>query len=79
MSKMIKNTLKKIYKSHQTSVGKTLLWIWIRRDLQKIFGDLGIDLAGGSMGNKRFATKNYMSVDIDQTKLDLANLNTQML
>ena len=74
MSKMIKNTLKKIYKSHRigTSVGKTLLWIWIRRDLPKIFGDLGIDLAGGSMGNKRFfATKNYMSVDIDQTKLDL--------
>ena len=38
MSKFIRNTLKKFYKSHRigTSVGKTLLWIWIRRDLPKI-------------------------------------------
>ena len=76
MSNLIRNTLKKFYKSHRigTSVGKTLLWIWIRRDLPKIIGDLGIDLAGGSMGNKRFfVTKKYMSVDIDQNKLDLGN------
>lgn len=70
---MTKNILKKFYRSHRigTSVGKTLLWIWLRRDLPKIYGEIGIDLAGGSMGNKRFfVTQTYMSVDINQEKLD---------
>ena len=71
---MIKTILKKFYRSHRlgSSVGKTLLWIWLRRDLPKIKGDFGVDLAGGSMNNKRFfATKKYLSVDIDKKKLDL--------
>ena len=66
--------LKDFYKSHRVgaSVGKTLLWIWVREDLPKMKGDLGVDLAGGSMLTKRFfSTKKYISVDIDKKKLDL--------
>ena len=36
------------------SAGKTLLWIWVKKDLTKMKGDIGIDLAGGRMLNKRF-------------------------
>ena len=66
--------LKDFYKSHRVgaSVGKTLLWIWVREDLPQMKGDLGVDLAGGSMLTKRFfSTKKYISVDIDKKKLDL--------
>ena len=66
--------IKDFYKSHRVgaSAGKTLLWIWVREDLPKMAGEVGVDLAGGSMVNKRFfATKKYISVDIDEGKLDL--------
>jgi SAM-dependent methyltransferase len=54
-----------------SSAGKTLLFIWIKNDLKNIKGELGIDLAGGSMLNKRFfSTDKYVCVDIDQSKLD---------
>lgn len=65
--------LKEFYKSHRLGVAveKTLLWIWVKRDLAKMKGEVGIDLAGGRMLTKRFfSTKNYICVDIDQQKLD---------
>ena len=67
---------KNIYGSHRigASAGKTLLWLWLRRDLTKINGDLGIDLAGGDMDNKRFfSTKKYLCVDIDGGRLNRAH------
>ena len=74
----MKSALKFFYKSHRigASTGKTLLWIWVRNDLPKLTGDLGIDLAGGTMGNKRFfKTKEYICVDINQSKLDIGIAN----
>ena len=54
-----------------SSAGKTLLFIWIKNDLKNITGELGVDLAGGSMLNKRFfSTDEYVCIDIDQSKLD---------
>ncbi len=51
--------------------GKTLLWLWLKSSLSKINGELGVDLAGGSMFNKPFfKTKKYICVDINQIKLD---------
>lgn len=70
----MKNFLKSFYRSHRIglSAGKTLLWIWIKNDLSKIKGEIGIDLAGGRMFNKRFfRTKKYICVDIDQNELEL--------
>ena len=67
------NLIKNFYRSHRLSKtpGKTLLWIWLKKDLSNVRGHLGIDLAGGSMANKRFfLVKNYICVDIDQKKLD---------
>ena len=50
--------------------GKTLLWLLLKKDLTSVKGDLGVDLAGGSMLNKCFFnTKKYVSVDINQIKL----------
>ena len=44
--------------------GKTLLWLWIKRDLSAMKGELGVDLAGVSMLNRRFfRTEKYISVD----------------
>ena len=68
------NLLKSFYRSHRFggSAGKMLLWIWVRKDMPKIKGELGIDLAGGTMGNKHFfSTKKYICVDINQTGLDI--------
>lgn len=68
------NLLKSFYRSHRFggSAGKMLLWIWVRKDMPKIKGELGIDLAGGTMGNKHFfSTKKYICVDINQTDLDI--------
>jgi len=49
---------------------KTLVFLWLKRDLRSIEGELGIDLAGGSMLNKKFfITKKYICVDIDKQKL----------
>lgn len=70
----MKKFLISFYKSHRIglSAGKTLLWIWVKNDLPKIKGEIGIDLAGGSMFNKRFfSTKKYICVDIDQNELVL--------
>ena len=56
------NLLKSFYRSHRFggSAGKMLLWIWVRKDMPKIKGELGIDLAGGTMGNKHFfSTKKW--------------------
>jgi hypothetical protein len=69
----MKKILKKFYKSHRIGLttSKTLLWLYVKKDLPKIKGKLGIDLAGGSMRTKRFfSTEKYISVDIDQNKLD---------
>ena len=47
-----------------SKLGKTLLWLWIKRDLSAMKGELGVDLAGGSMLNRRFfRTEKYISVD----------------
>lgn len=70
--------LKSFYKSHRIglSAGKTLLWIWVKNDLPKIKGKIGIDLAGGRMFNKRFfRTKKYICVDIDENELSLGKKN----
>ena len=53
------------------SIRKTLLWIYVKKDLLKIEGKLGIDLAGGAMKTRRFMRQErYVCVDIDQKKLD---------
>ena len=60
------NTINKILKLFigQTRVGvtasKTLLFLWLKNDLKSIDGELGIDLAGGSMMNKKFFITNYI-------------------
>ena len=67
------NLFKTFYRSHRIggSAGKTLLWIWVKKDLPKIKGDLGLDLAGGAMGNKHFfSTKKYVCVDINLKDLE---------
>ena len=72
------NLIKSFYKSHRigSTSAKTLLWIWIKKDLSKIKGDTGVDLAGGSMLNKRFfKTNKYICVDIDKSKLDKGKSN----
>ena len=54
-----------------STIGKNLLWLWLKKDLSKINGQLGVDLAGGSMKNKQFfKTENYISVDINNIKLN---------
>ena len=67
------NFIKSFYSSHRFSgsAGKILLWIWVKKDLPKIKGDLGLDLAGGAMGNKHFfSTKKYVCVDINLKDLE---------
>jgi len=50
---------------------KTLLWIWVKKDLASMKGKIGVDLASGSMLNKPFfVTKNYIAVDVNKVKLD---------
>ena len=54
-----------------SSAGKTLLFLWVKNDLKNLQGDIGVDLAGGHMLNRRFfLTKKYICVDIDQLRLD---------
>ena len=70
---MIKNFLKKHIGPIRIgiTVSKTLLLIWLKRDLKKIEGKLGVDLAGGLMANKKFfKTNSYICVDIDKKKLN---------
>ncbi len=72
------NLFKSFYRSHRigSTSAKTLLWIWIKKDLSKVKGDTGVDLAGGSMLNKRFfKTNNYICVDIDKDKLNIGKKN----
>jgi len=77
--------IKSFYRSHRigSTSAKTLLWIWVKKDLSKTQGDTGADLAGGTMLNKRFfKTKKYICVDIDQKKLDIgksANLDAVII
>jgi threonine dehydrogenase-like Zn-dependent dehydrogenase len=74
----MKKFLTSFYRSHRIglSAGKTLLWIWVKNDLPKIKGEIGIDLAGGRMFNKRFfRTKKYICVDIDENELNLGKKN----
>jgi hypothetical protein len=53
------------------SAGKTLLFIWVKNDLKNIQSKISVDLAGGSMENKKFfKTDKYICVDIDKSKLD---------
>ena len=47
-----------------------LLWIWVKKDLPKIKGDLGLDLAGGVMKQTFFSTKKYVCVDINLKDLE---------
>jgi hypothetical protein len=45
--------------------------LWLKKYLSKIYGEIGIDLADGSMLNKKFfKTKKYICVDLNQEKLD---------
>ena len=72
------NLVKSFYRSHRGggSAGKILLWIWVKKDLPKIKGKLGVDLAGGTMGNKHFfSTEKYVCVDIDQKDLEIGKSN----
>ena len=72
------NLIKSFYRSHRigSTPARTLLWIWIKKDLSKIKGETGVDLAGGTMLNKRFfKTNKYVCVDIDKKKLDLGKNN----
>jgi hypothetical protein len=58
------------------SAGKTLLFMWMKNDLKKIHSEIGVDLAGGSMQNKKFfKSSKYICVDIDQSKLDTGKSN----
>lgn len=69
MKQIIKNLLNSIRIGG--SAGKTLLFIWVKNDLKNIQSKISVDLAGGSMLNKRFfSTDKYICVDIDQSKLD---------
>ncbi|WP_435116883.1 hypothetical protein ACIJYF_00755 [Candidatus Pelagibacter bacterium nBUS_49] len=53
-----------------SSYDKTLLWLFLKKNLSDIKSDTGVDLAGGSMLNKRFfKTKKYIAVDINHIKL----------
>lgn len=53
------------------TAGKTLLYIWLKDDLKDFKGNLGIDLGGGTMQNKKFfATNKYICVDINKSELD---------
>jgi hypothetical protein len=70
----MKKFLISFYRSHRISLsaGKTLLWIWVKNDLPKIRGEIGIDLAGGRMDTKCFfRTNKYICVDIDQNELKI--------
>tara|TARA_B100000900_G_scaffold90825_1_gene74145 strand:- start:777 stop:1433 length:657 start_codon:yes stop_codon:yes gene_type:complete len=69
--------LKKIFKSFFGPIrigvngNKTLLFLWLKKDLSKIYDEIGVDLAGGSMLNRKFfKTKKYICVDINQDKLN---------
>jgi hypothetical protein len=58
------------------TASKTLLFLWLKKDLRLIEGKLGIDLAGGSMMNKKFfMTKRYICVDLDKQKLKRGSNN----
>jgi len=72
------NLVKSFYRSHRigSTSAKTLLWMWIKKDLSKKKGETGVDLAGGSMLNKRFfKTNKYICVDIDKSKLEKGKSN----
>ena len=44
--------------------------------MPKIKGKLGVDLAGGTMGNKHFfSTEKYVCVDIDKKDLEIGKSN----
>lgn len=44
---------------------KQLLWIWVQRDMKKLSGSVGLDLAGGEMSNYQlFQVDQYICVDI---------------
>ena len=73
MKKIIKNFIGPIRIG--ASAGKTLLFMWLKNDLKKIQSEIGLDLAGGSMQNKKFfKSKKYICVDIDQSKLDAGKI-----
>ena len=58
------------------TVSKTLLFLWLKKDLESFEGKLGVDLAGGSMENKKFfKTKKYICVDLNKQKLIKGNNN----
>ena len=69
----LKNLIKFLLGSPRIAptTGKTLLYMWIREDLKNFKGDLGVDLGGGTMQNKKyFATKKYVCVDSTKSELD---------
>ena len=73
MLNIVNKTLKLLIGQIRIGVtaSKTLLFLWLKYDLKSIDGELGIDLAGGSMMNKKFfMTKKYIFVDLDKQKLD---------
>ena len=50
---------------------KTLLWMWLKRDMEKIGGEVGIDLAGGKMHNYGlFKTQKYICIDADRQRIE---------
>ena len=40
------------------TASKSLVFLWLKKDLRLIEGKLGIDLAGGSMFNKKYKRAN---------------------
>ena len=67
----MKKNFKSFYRSHRIglSAGKTLLWIWVKNDLPKINGEVGIDLAGGRMFNKRFLLLHYFNENLPYLRI----------
>ena len=77
---MIKDILKSLFGPIRIGVNssKTLLFLWLKKDLKKINGDIGVDLAGGSMLNKKFFhTSKYICVDLNLGKLNKGLLNNK--
>ena len=49
---------------------KQLLWIWVQRDMKKLSGSVGLDLAGGEMSNyDLFRADQYICADIDEERM----------
>lgn len=71
--KATKELLRSIFSDHRISEkpGKTLLWLWVARDMRRIKGkEIGVDAACGAMINRKyFQTAQYIGIDINEKGL----------